>query len=206
MDQLAPVINCYADHIHILQGIFVGNYGEMNNSIYLSTQSMTALLTRLADLTDPSIYLSVRTPAQWRSITSSVSLPFPFPTFDGSLMSRLGLFNDGMLGSDTDLGTYGTISRDGSETPGDKGTQQEELAFQDMLCRYVPNGGEAVIDNTTYPGDDCFDGCTGYKYIRAHLGYRYVLQSSDFRFNTWLGGGGLTGRVLLPVRCLRQQA
>ncbi len=219
MEQVAEVVNRYADSIHILQGAFVGSYGEMNNSAYLEAEDMTTLITALADLTDPSIYLAVRTPAQWRTVTNLTSLPEAFPAFDGSLLSRLGLYNDGILGSETDLGTYGVTSREGSELPSDKGTRAEELAFQDELCRYVPNGGEVVYDYTlgdldaaidtlsemhvsylnidydtdvldawkeiTYEGDDVFDGCSGYDYIDAHLGYRYILTGSGLEFNIW---------------------
>ncbi len=219
MTQVAPAVNRYADHIYILQGIFVGNYGEMNNSAFLSREHMHGLIDHLANLTDPSIFLSVRTPAQWRIITDTTELPDPFPAFDGSLTARLGLYNDGMLGSVTDTGTYGDTSRNGSDNPGDKGTRQEELAFQESLCQYVPNGGEAIIENpcndldkaiadlsqmhvsylnknydpkvlhkwktSIYTGNDCFYGCSGFDYIRAHLGYRYVLRSSGFHFNTW---------------------
>lgn len=219
ISQVAPTVNQYANHIYILQGIFVGNYGEMNNSAFLSREAMIELITHFASLTDSSIFLSVRTPAQWRIIMDTVDLPYPFPAFDGSLMARLGLYNDGMLGSITDTGTYGDTSRSGSDNPGDKGNRQEELEFQEYLCQYVPNGGEVIIENpyndfnnaivdlsqmhvsylnktydskvldkwknSIYTGEDCFNGCSGFDYIRAHLGYRYVLRSSELDFNTW---------------------
>ncbi len=219
MEQVAEIVNRYADSIHILQGVFVGSYGEMNESSYLGDEDLTTLITYLAELTDPSIYLAVRTPAQWRTITGLISLPESFPAFDGSLLSRLGLYNDGILGSETDLGTYDNTSRAGSSTPSDKGTRAEELAFQDELCRYVPNGGEVVGDYTlgdldaaidtlsrmhvsylnegydttvletweeiTYDGDDVFNGRSGYDYISAHLGYRYILTGTALEFNTW---------------------
>ncbi len=219
MEQVADIVNRYADSIHILQGIFVGSYGEMNNSAYLNAEDMTTLITHLSELTDPSIYLAVRTPAQWRTVTGLFSLPDSFPAFDGSLISRLGLYNDGILGSEFDLGTYGDTSREGSDNLSDAGTRTEELAFQDELCRYVPNGGEVVYDYTegdlsfaidalsqmhisylniaydtsvldawkeiTYEGDDVFNGCSGYDYISAHLGYRYILTGSALKYNTW---------------------
>lgn len=65
---------------------------------------------------------------------------------DNLLKGRLGLFNDGMLGNKSDYGTY----QIGDET--DTGSfprldRQEELAFQNELCREVPNGGEVIRDN-----------------------------------------------------------
>ncbi len=216
MEQAAACINRHADHIYILQGVFLGNVGEMHSSALLDDDSMTRLAGHLASLTDPSVFLSVRTPAQWRGITGNRELPDPFPAFLSSsdnLTGRLGLFNDGMLGSETDVGTYNLDSRYASDSLWAEGNRQEELAFQESLCRYVPNGGEVVLDNpyndlpaaisdlrqmhvsylnaahdgavldkwknTVCSEAGCFLGSSGYDYIRAHLGYRYVLRDSS---------------------------
>ena len=223
MEQVAPIVNDYADYIYILQGIFVGNYGEMNNSAYLSDANIKQLMNHLAKLTDPSIFLSVRTPNHWKTITNYQLTAINFPAFDGSLTSRLGLYNDGMLGSDTDLGTY-TAGRNG---------RSDALSMQNKICDYVPNGGEVVIDNpyndfenavqdfkmmhvsylngnydnavldkwrnTTYYGDDCFNGTAGYTYIKEHLGYRYALRSSRITFNQWFDDNALFSCVIENV-------
>ena len=63
-------------------------------------------------------------------------------------MARLGLYNDGMLGSVSDLGTYGDTKRKDATSPSYKGTREDELKFQNTLCQYVPNGGEVVSDNS----------------------------------------------------------
>lgn len=146
MRQIAPVINRYKDTVYLLQGIFVGNCGEMNNSRYLDQESMTLLMNTLDSSIDPSIFLSVRTPRHRRMILNSAQLPSETSAFDGSLSSRLGLFNDGMLGSANDTGTYGDGSHNSSEIL-EAWSRKDELAYQDKLCRYVPNGGEVIIDN-----------------------------------------------------------
>lgn len=146
MEQLAPVINRYARSIYLLQGVFVGNWGEMNHSDHLSGDDLTALTGKLASLTDPSIFLSVRTPAQLRMILKT---PTPLPASDaysGSLASRLGLYNDGMLGSPTDTGTYGDSTSDTSDYT-KAWPRADELTFQNRLCQYVPNGGEVITPN-----------------------------------------------------------
>lgn len=205
MEQTASVYNQYADHILTLQGLFTGNHGEMNHTNYGSSADMQLLASKLAETAAPSIYLAVRTPDQWRSITGTedpsdlASLP------ESPYLGRLGLYNDGMLGSETDTGTYTDRSR------------WEELSFQDILCRTVPNGGEVIIDNpfndldsavadlrqmhvsylnstydsavldkwkqTVYSGDDIFNGVSGYEYIRDHLGYRFVLRSTELVYD-----------------------
>lgn len=149
MEQTAQVVNRHADLIYSLQGIYVGNYGEMHGSDYLDGATMRSLASYLADLTDSSIYLAVRTPQHWRSIVQSMSPLDAAQAHDGSLASRLGLFNDGMLGSESDLGTYGnaSLSEASKDSYDTKGSRSEELSFQHSLCQYVPNGGEVVSDN-----------------------------------------------------------
>ena len=147
MDQVGPVVNCYADTVFLLQGTFTGDWGEMNQTKYGSHEDNRLLMTHLAQATDPSIFLTVRTPSQLRGVTQTRTPISSETAFDGSLNSRLGLFNDGMLGSVYDLGTYDDTPNAGTDEPEDKGTREEELSFQEYLCQYVPNGGEAVIDN-----------------------------------------------------------
>ena len=69
---------------------------------------MRELAARLADVSDASTFLSVRTPAQWRKITGEAA---PDGWTENPLAKRLGLFNDGMLGSVSDYGTYSDNTR-----------------------------------------------------------------------------------------------
>lgn len=150
MDQISTLVNQHRDSIYIMQGIFIGNWGEMHHSHFMDEASVKTLIQHLHDVIAPSIYLSVRTPAQWRMINERYDLPAKFPAFgsDDSLMGRLGLFNDGILGSESDLGTYGNTSRRDASSPSYQGTRQEELEFQNRLCNYVPNGGEVIYHNS----------------------------------------------------------
>ena len=203
MEQVASIYNKYADHILMLQGLFTGSYGEMHHTNYGSNEDMQKLAAKLVETAAPSIYLSVRTPNHWRSITGADNYEELASTPDNLFLNRLGLYNDGMFGSETDTGTY-TRPR------------VEEIVFQDVLCQTVPNGGEVIVNNpyndldnaiadmklmhvsylnsaydlsvikkwqdTIYSGDnpdDPFNGMTGYEYIRNHLGYRFVLRSSE---------------------------
>lgn len=173
MEQVGPIIHSYASSVYLIQGIFVGNWGEMNNTAHMGDGQMQTLIEKLADVTDPSIFLSVRTPAQLRSIVKDQIgnltqnwIPVDSTlAFNGTLPSRLGLYNDGMLGSANDTGTYGDkkapeIKTSSSDTNyndmslnsddtnySDAWVREDELAFQNELCQYVPNGGEVIIDN-----------------------------------------------------------
>ena len=143
MEQLKPVLEAYEPIIFALQGIFVGQCGEMHGSLYTESQSMKILLEKLDEVTPKGIYLSVRTPQQWRILTG-ISEETAFGTT--ALSGRLGLYNDGMMGTWQDTGTYGEQSK-AEAGPMGKWTREEELAFQEELCKQVPNGGEVIIEN-----------------------------------------------------------
>ena len=217
MQQLSATVNAHADIVYLLQGVFTGNNGEMHSTRYGSADQVRQLMEQLDKVIDRQIFLSVRTPAQLRSILRNKS-PLTSDLARGNTLSaRLGLYNDGMLGSVYDLGTYDdTPMKDPSDFE-EKGTREEELDFQSALCQYVPNGGEVTVDNpyndldnairdlrkmhvsylniahdaavidkwkaTPYDGDDAFSGSTGFDYINAHLGYRYVLKDSSVEFH-----------------------
>lgn len=219
--QISPVINQHIDCVYIIQGVFIGNVGEMNNSNYSDIDQIRQLIEALAESTDPQIYLAVRTPAQLRGILRTHT---PLSSQDyksGNLASRLGLYNDGMLGNVYDMGTYDDTPITSDSSMDEPGTREEELLYQYKLCQYVPNGGEVTIDNeyndidnaitalsqmhvsylnseheedvlnkwkkSTYIGDNVFSGCTGYDYIKAHLGYRYFIQESHLDFHSIVG-------------------
>lgn len=147
MTQTARVVNRYTDCIYILQGIFIGSWGEVHSSNYESDEQMLTLINHLDSVISDEIFLSVRTPKQWRTLSGSSKPLTAASAFNGSLTSRLGLFNDGMLGSGTDLDTYWDPNDPNSAALTGKLTREEELTFQNLLCTYVPNGGEVVIDN-----------------------------------------------------------
>ena len=129
MDQTAEVVNRYTDCVFLMQGIFVGNCGEMNNSHYMSDEDCTTLMHHLAEVTDPSVFLSVRTPVQRRKILDSSERPTKETAFDGSLSSRLGLINDGMLGAANASGTYGDTAASAA-TYRSARVREHELSFQ----------------------------------------------------------------------------
>lgn len=203
MEQVASVYNRYASHIFSLQGLFTGNYGEMNNTSYGSSESIQILANKLVETADSSIYLAVRTPNQWRIITGADTYEGLTSMPNSPYLNRLGLYNDGMFGTEADTGTYTDRSR------------KEEIAFQNELCRTVPNGGEAIIENplndldnaiadmrqmhvsylnsvydptvldkwktTPYTQPGPYENVVGYDYIRDHLGYRFVLRSTEIQ-------------------------
>ena len=145
--QTAEIVNRYSDYIYIMQGIYVGSWGEMHTSKYMSDEDMLTLIRHLDNVIDSRIFLSVRTPKQWRTIIASSLNILSTTLLDNPLAARLGLYNDGMLGSGTDLGTYADTNVTDSASYFQAHSRQEEIAFQNILCCRVPNGGEVVYDN-----------------------------------------------------------
>ena len=147
MNQIAPIVNKYHQGIYLLQGVFLGNYGEMHDSRLLTNKNMRILANHLHNIIDSSIYLSVRTPAQWRLITGLNQIPNDISSVQGTIATRLGLFNDGMLGDISDVGTYTKENFTHGSSLTAEQVRKKEISFQNNLCRYVPNGGEVIINN-----------------------------------------------------------
>lgn len=146
IDSLATVINRYKDTVFVIQGVFLGDVGEMHGSAIFTNKLMTDIIKYLYEKTDPSIYLAVRTPAQLRFITGSKEPLSLSDAFSGSLRSRLGLFNDGFLGSQDDLGTYGSSDKVRAKDLLTQWKRSDETDFQNTLSRFVISGGETGAD------------------------------------------------------------
>lgn len=145
ISQLSIPVNNHKDCVYIIQGLLIGNYGELHHSKFQNVKQLRTLALEMDKDFDPSIYLAVRTPAQLRSILQTNT---PETVEDNSLQSlskRLGLFNDGMLGSDTDLGTYSNKVATSEASYEKANTRSQELRFQNKLCQFVPNGGEVIF-------------------------------------------------------------
>lgn len=141
--QLERIFREYEEIIFIQQGLLIGNWGEMNGTKHLD--SMSELASCLAEVTGDTTFLAVRMPAQWRKLTgledgTKLSLENSF------FARRISLYNDAIMGNDGDYGTYGTKSKTETGALG-SWNREEELEFQSELCRYVPNGGEVIIEN-----------------------------------------------------------
>ncbi len=144
MTALSPLLKEFTDSIYILQGLFIGNWGEMHGGRYNSQTSLSLLAKTLKDAAGDKTFLSVRSPALWRMLSRSYNPVEEYNSYGDTLAAKLGLFNDGMLASETDFGTYGNIFRSEAKSLDDKLIREQEIKFQERLCRFVPNGGEVI--------------------------------------------------------------
>ncbi len=142
--QLAPILRRFSPRIYTLQGLFIGSWGEMHTSLHTGAKSMIALAAALDEAADGSLFVSVRCPNQWREIAQTADPTLPGRLSGGKPAARLGLYNDAILASETDYGTYGMASKAHAPHYGVKLNREEELKFQHSLCAGVPNGGELI--------------------------------------------------------------
>lgn len=200
----------YQDIIAYVESGFVGCYGEQWGGKYCSLEDKAKLLDLLLDVVPDPIPVTVRTPnifAKWAGIEESELGEYVLEP--GSKASRVGLYNDGYMGSDSDLGTFQDRKRDlkwlrqqtltsyyGGEFSGNLDfakkydTYLPENAVPEMYyshLSYINSNiyalykdytfGESYdvdgVDNSAYYGE------TVFKFIRDHLGYRFVLRDCD---------------------------
>lgn len=192
MRQLASVIQSHSGHILLLQGLLVGSWGEMHTSKFLQPASIRQLAEVWLEETD--LCIAVRTPAFHRILSGYGEAGRiegrHAGRIEGRYAGRFALYNDGLFGSETDLGTYVDRERD--------------LEYLQESCMHSMNGGEAVrgkmspgaaeiVDrmkrlhiaylNNAYDTKmlDYFRTLTYkkqklYDYIEDHMGYRFVVR------------------------------
>ena len=182
--QIADVINEYTDVVVCVQAGFLGPYGEWHSSIHMEDETegmknyLYLLKIMLEDI-DEDISINIRRPLFIREAIN-----------EGIDCERVGFFNDGMFGTETDIGTYTEEGYD----------RDDELRWLKENINTPYNGGEfpyvtefsvaknAIKEldkmqvtylnqyynyevwedwfNTSYFGENAAD------YIYNHLGYR----------------------------------
>lgn len=88
MQQIGEVIREYADDIFAVQGILIGNWGEMHGSRYLTPDAFRTLTDTMIKAVDGACPVAVRKPAQWRELTLG---------WTEQEKKKLTLFNDGIF-------------------------------------------------------------------------------------------------------------
>ncbi|MGN0621912.1 MAG: DUF4832 domain-containing protein [Porcipelethomonas sp.] len=203
------VLEDYKDLLMFVETGFVGAWGEQHSGKYTSPEYKAQLLDAMLGMVPDDIPVTVRTPgtfAEWAGI--EVSELDSWVSEPGSQAARVGIYNDGYMGSDSDLGTYSDREKEtawigkqsvtsyfGGEFSGNLEWAQKydsylpENAVPEMYkthLSYINSNiynlykdytfGEeydtANVDNSAYYGE------TVFKFIRDHIGYRFVLRDS----------------------------
>ncbi len=159
IEQIAEVLNQSADQILVVQAGMLGSYGEWHSSRYLEgtgdqqRESRLYILRQWEACLAPQIKVDVRRPRFIREAAE-----------EGILSGRLGIHNDALLSTDSDMGTY--------DAPGME--REDELVWmQEHLIRQVNGGEMPVLGELSMPGNADREFAmmhTGYLKIgRAHV-------------------------------------
>lgn len=141
MRQLGRVVAKYADAIYLTQGLFVGNWGEMHGSKFLSPEQIRLLEQTWWNATEGKVTVAFRKMSFSRMVSGN------------GMERQIGLYDDAILASETHLGTFAEKSTGGQAV--DKGTvvarsweedwsKEEELAYLERTAPWIPVGGEVV--------------------------------------------------------------
>lgn len=204
MEQVGEVLSRHANAITSVEcGIF-GKWGEMHGSAACTQENFNRVIDKWLEVLPESIPISVRTPGQYcgwlgierSELASNVTVP-------GEKAYRVGIYDDGYLASDTDLGTYvdreaeiawlskqalhTVFGGEAGQAYGRQGEVQatagymEKEAFLTHLTYLNVDWNQKVINtlkNEVYEGRDAvYQGQSGYTYVKNHMGYRFVLRS-----------------------------
>lgn len=212
------ILEDYKDILMFVETGFVGAWGEQHSGKYTSLEYKAQLVDAMLDLVPDDIPITVRTPntfAKWAGIEQSeidswVSEP-------GSDAARIGMYNDGYMGSDSDLGTYSNREKEtawlgrqttstyyGGEFSGNLDwtkkydTYLPENALPEMYkthLSYINSNIYSLYNDYTFgkeydvenADNSAYYGETVFKFMRDHLGYRFVLRDSKLSKNVAQG-------------------
>ena len=157
IEQMKDIFNKYESTILNIQMGMFGAYGELHSTSSCTQENFNKALDAYIENTPADITISVRTPAQWlgwaktrddslKDITiSNIS---KITTTKNQDIYRVGIYDDGYLGSESDLGTYSN--------------RYEEINWLKNQTLHTPFGGEAL------PNYDDNAKVDGYTYINKY--------------------------------------
>ncbi len=201
--KVSTVLDRYPSVITAIEVGMFGPWGEMHTSKAANGENISAAMKAFLDGVR-DVPILVRTPRMIYSYLGISIDDIDTYTIDrDSSAYRLGIFNDGYLGSANDLGTYSDRER--------------EIEFLSKQTEHLPYGGEVVIPgstlhdidnctaemfkinlsylniewndqvidkwkNTYYSAksgtDSAYYGKTAFDYINCRMGYRFVVSDS----------------------------
>lgn len=206
--QICPLLNRFETTVTAVEAGLIGPWGEMHSSAIANAEHISPIIDTFLSCTENTSLL-VRTPKMIYDYLGITLDEIDGYRIDKNNMAyRLGLFNDGYLGSDSDLGTYRDRAR--------------EIEFLSAQTAHLPYGGEVTVPNsalhdieTCLPemhkldlsylniewnnqviekwknsvytqscgADAPYYGKNAFEYIDNHLGYRFVLKKSVFEYS-----------------------
>ena len=195
LKQLAEVYSRNTDVITYVELGMYGSWGEMHSSANGTNANIAEALQTLLEATPPEIKIGVRRPdivAYWLKITDGndySGFDIDSEKFQQALAEkkdtiyRVGMYNDGYLGSDSDLGTIGMGAS------GHKLTREMMVKWLEKYSQHTPYGGELVANNN---GENPINtpeylSIEGFRTHTSYLNYEWhqptILGWKDMIFN-----------------------
>lgn len=211
------ILEEYKDIIACVESGFVGKWGEQHGGKYTSVEYKAQLLDAMLDCVPSPIPVTVRTPdifAEWAGIERKDLADYQA---SGEEL-RVGLYNDGYMGSDSDLGTFADravetawlskqtlTSYYGGEFSGNLDwakkydTYLPENAIPEMYkthLSYINGNIFKLYQDYTFGeqydvenvDNSAYYGQNVFQFIRDHIGYRFVLRKSELSPSVKQGG------------------
>ncbi len=213
------ILEDYKDILMFVESGFVGAWGEQHSGKYTSLDYKAKLLEAMLDCVPAPIPVTVRTPdifARYVGIERKELADYVCE--EGSDAARVGLYNDGYMGSINDLGTYANRETEttwlGKQTLNSYfgGEFSGNIDFAKKYDTYLPENciPEMYKTHLSYINGNIFQlykdytfskkydvegydnsayyGQSVYQFIRDHLGYRFVLKESTLSSEVKQGG------------------
>lgn len=217
------ILEEYEDIIALVESGFVGKWGEQHGGKYTSTEYKAKLLDALLDAVPETIPVTVRTPdtfAQWAGIkrTDLGDSEALAAAGEKAMSKRVGMYNDGYMGSNSDLGTFSDREKETdwlssvAEETYYGGEFSGNIDFAKQYDTYLPENAIAemykthlsYINGNIFPlykdytfgkeydvngvDNSAYYGENVFQFIRDHIGYRFVLRKSELTADTSQGG------------------
>lgn len=195
LKQLGEVYSRNTDVIVFVELGMYGSWGEMHSSTNGTNTNIAEALQTLLVATPPEIKIGVRRPdivAQWLKVNDGND----YSGFDidsdrfkqalaekGDTIYRVGMYNDGYLGSSSDLGTVGM------GVSGHQMTREMMVKWLERYSQHTPYGGELVAN---YNGDNPINtpeylSVEGFRTHTSYLNYEWhqptILGWKEMVFN-----------------------
>lgn len=204
MSQVGPVVYKNRSCIYVVQGLFVGNWGEMHGSRFLSKNYIIQLYDSWHEAAGEYVPLALRRPDYIRYV-------LPQSDYKAGIYHNLTIYDDAMFASYDDLGTFG-LDSDSFVYDSVMG-RAKELEFLAPMTALIPCGGEAVggeISDPTaiindmrmlhvsylnrehdiqllnkwkrviVPSNISSTTMSLYEYVEKHMGYRFYVKSVSY--------------------------
>ena len=204
VEAISKVIDANKEVVSYVELGFFGPWGEMHSSDICNYENVSKALNVMLENTSDDVKIGVRHPGYYTNWANLDRAKLnEYISQKGTKEYRVGLFNDGYLGSGNDLGTFknreveigwlknqathtlygGEVVANYGSTPLNTANYMAEEAFTTHTSYLNYEWNQSVINawkDEIYNGSDSlYKGKSGYLYIINHLGYRLVLRNSD---------------------------